>query len=40
MAGLDVLPVLLPLIELVGLNLPGQHAETPFVEFQLHAEVG
>jgi hypothetical protein len=40
MAGLDVLPVLLPQIELVGLNLLGQHAETLFVEFQLHAEVG
>ena len=40
MAGLDVLPILFPQIELVGLYLPGQHAKTLFVEFQLHAEVG
>ena len=40
MAGLDVFPVLLPQIELVGLNLLGQYAETLFVEFQLHTEVG
>jgi len=38
-AGLDVLPVLFPQIELVGLNLLGQHTKTPFVEFQLHTEV-
>ena len=40
MAGLDVLPILFPQIELVGLYLLGQHAKTLFVEFQLHAEVG
>ena len=40
MAGLDVLPILFPQIELGGLNLPRQHAKTLFVEFQLHAEVG
>ena len=40
MARLDVLPILFPQIEFIGLYLPGQHAETLFVEFHLGDEVG
>ena len=39
-ACLDILSVLLSQVELVGLNLLREHAETLFVEFHLGDEVG
>ena len=39
-ACLDILSVLLSKVELVGLNLLREHAETLFVEFHLGDEVG